>query len=584
MAEVKEYKGSFGQAFREAEKAGEKQFRWYNPKKKRMEIFAVEHKKDPQKVVHTKLSAQQKKSIDDYESGKTKTKQLTVKQRKNGDLDAGNLGEVTVTSGYTKLSRKTPGFQPIDSRTDMVDGKGNTRLYKNRETGQYYIVDNDGYIRYKTTDPNIEKNGFWQVQKADGSVEDIKQRDSVRLAARANLNEVNQLTEQADLRSRGLGVTNGLYDNGDMADTINRGKQAVGNVVNQTLNVPVHAIWGAARTITPEYTWKDYAKGFDINHFNQDVGQTYGLGDIAGDYIGLNDGTKMMLNMAGNYALGAAANSKKPSTRTSKGSSYKSKAPDKHIEVSPRLEQNGRAVDLSRMNVHTNVQGYNGFTDNFFNTNAPAKTRSFNGKAVMLESEPVITFDPKTGTAKVNSRTFDPIKNGTRSQRGNLSMLRVERGQPTSVGPTASAQSPSAMRATYETHGIPKRTLVERPVKGQTEFFTEGITTTERIPGQFNHGIPWHAIVQDKKEKTTYTRPSNPVTYMYDSGTSSIPYNLKHGEAPAWNSTKPYVPRKTSKGEMQVLDSNGKLIPSWSGPTVGTGGYDSQHYPTVETY
>jgi hypothetical protein len=39
-----------------------------------MEIFAVEHKKDPQKVVHTKLSAQQKKSIDDYESGKTKTK------------------------------------------------------------------------------------------------------------------------------------------------------------------------------------------------------------------------------------------------------------------------------------------------------------------------------------------------------------------------------------------------------------------------------------------------------------------------------------------------------------------------------
>ena len=58
MAEVKEYKGSFGYAFREAEKAGDKQFRWYNPKKKKMEIFAVEHKKDPQKVVHTKLSAQ----------------------------------------------------------------------------------------------------------------------------------------------------------------------------------------------------------------------------------------------------------------------------------------------------------------------------------------------------------------------------------------------------------------------------------------------------------------------------------------------------------------------------------------------
>jgi hypothetical protein len=75
-----------------------------------MGIFAVEHKKEPSKVVHTQLSAQQKKAEDDYKSGKTSTKQLAVKKRKNGDLDAGNLGEVTVTSGYTKLSRKTPGF------------------------------------------------------------------------------------------------------------------------------------------------------------------------------------------------------------------------------------------------------------------------------------------------------------------------------------------------------------------------------------------------------------------------------------------------------------------------------------------
>lgn len=583
MAEVKEYKGSFGQAFRAAEKAGDKQFRWYDPKKKKMGIFAVEHKKEPSKVVHTQLSAQQKKAEDDYKSGKTSTKQLTVKKRKNGDLDAGNLGEVTVTSGYTKLSRKTPGFQPIDKRTDMVDAQGNTRLYKNRESGQYYIVDNDGYIKYKTTDPNIENNGFWQVQKADGSVEDIKQRASVRLASRANLNEVNQLTEQADLRSRGLGVTNGLYDNGDMADTINRGKQAVGNVVNQTLNTPIHAIWGAARTITPEYTWNDYLQGFNINHFNKDVGQTYGVGDIAGDYIELEDGTKMMLNMAGNYALGAAANSKKPSTKTSKGSTYKSKAPDKHLEVTPRLEQNGRAVDLSRMNVHTNVNGYKGFTDNFWNSPAPSKVRTFDGKAVMMESEPMLMVDPKTGAVKVNQMTFNPVKNGNRSQRGNLAMIRAERGQVTSVGPTSSAQSPAAMKATYETHGIPKTSLVEKPVRGQTEFFTEGITTKERIPGQFNHGMPWHAIVGNPKERVDYSKPIAPVTYMYDSGSANIPYMLQHGEAPAWNSTKPYVPGKANTGEMWVIDSNGRLLPTWGGATVGSGGYDSKHYPTVET-
>lgn len=584
MAEVKEYKGSFGQAFREAEKAGDKQFRWYNPKKKKMEIFAVKHQEDPKTVTRTKLSSQQQKAENDYKSGKTNSKQLTVKKRKNGDLDAGNLGDVSVTAAYTKLSRKTPGFQPIDKRTDMVDAQGNTRLYKNRETGQYFIVDNDGYIRYKTTDSNIENNGFWQVQKADGSVEDIKQRGSVALASRANLNEVNQLIEQADLRSRGLGVTNGLYDNGDMADSINRGKQAIANVINQTMNIPVHAIWGAARTATPKYTWQDYIQGFNMNQFHNNVGQTMGAGDIIGDYVTLDDGTKMIANLASNYALGSIANSKMPTKTTSKGKTYKGKAPDKHIEVSPRISENGRAVDVSRMNVHTNVNGYNGFTDNFWNSSAPAKVRTFNGKAVMMESEPMFIVDPKTGAVSVNQTKFNPVKNGNRSQRGNLSMLRTERGQVTSVGPTSSTQSPVAMRATYETHGIPKTTLVEKPVRGQTEFFTEGITTTERVPGQFSHGMPWHSIVSNKKEKVNYSRPENPTTYLYDGESTNVPHMLRYGEAPAWNSTQPYVPGKSSNGSMWVLDSNGRIINRWSGPTVGTGGYDSQHYPTVETY
>jgi hypothetical protein len=67
------------------------------------------------------------------------------------------------------------------------------------------------------------------------------------------------------------------------------------------------------------------------------------------------------------------------------------------------------------MNVHTNVNGYNGFTDNFWNSSAPGKTRTFNNKAVMMESEPMLMVDPKTGTVKVNQTTFNPIKNGNRS-------------------------------------------------------------------------------------------------------------------------------------------------------------------------
>lgn len=71
---VKEYKGSFGQAFRAAEKAGDKQFRWYNPKSKQIEIFAVKHKNpNAERVVTYKASSQQKQA--------QKTKQLVAKKK-----------------------------------------------------------------------------------------------------------------------------------------------------------------------------------------------------------------------------------------------------------------------------------------------------------------------------------------------------------------------------------------------------------------------------------------------------------------------------------------------------------------------
>ena len=226
---VKEYKGSFGEAFRAAEKAGDKQFRWYNPKSKQIEIFAVKHKDPNAKSVNTyKPSNQQTQA--------QKNKQLLTKKKTDSEgdyYDAGNLGELTVTAARTKLKGNEQGFIPITSRTDLVNFEGKPRLYQNYTTGEYFIVDNYGNIIGKSTDSNVEKIGFNQFRKADGSLTDLKERGAVELTAKANRNEANQLFQQDKDRR--------TDDRKRQLDGIRR-MQGMTNTVQGWINLPNHTI------------------------------------------------------------------------------------------------------------------------------------------------------------------------------------------------------------------------------------------------------------------------------------------------------------------------------------------------------
>lgn len=246
----------------------------------------------------------------------------------NSDKFKEDSGELNITAARTKLDRNTSGFQPVDSNKNYLDRQGNTRLYQEIGTGRYLVTDNYGNIVVYSFDPAAATSdsnwGGWISYT--GSKNDLKAAGAGRLRDEANRNEVNQKAEQADLRSRGLGVTNSYYDNGDMADAINEGKTATANVINQTLNLPFHTIWGALKlgidntidswTNTNRDQYKanakarqaQYLKGFDLNHAYMPLGQTAGPGDIVATYMPegqFKDFTQMAGNIAGNAALGS---------------------------------------------------------------------------------------------------------------------------------------------------------------------------------------------------------------------------------------------------------------------------------------
>ena len=402
---VKEYKGSFNQAFRAAEKAGDKQFRWYNPKSKQMEIFAVKHKDPNAKSVNTfKISNQQKQA--------KKNKQLLTKKKTDSEgdyYDAGNLGELTVTAARTKLKGNEQGFIPITSRTDLVNFEGKPRLYQNYTTGEYFIVDNYGNVIGKSTDSNVEKIGFNQFRKADGSLTDLKERGSVELTAQANRNEANQLTKQdkdrkTDDRERQLA---GI-----------RRMQGMANTVQGWMNLPNHAITGGLKLMRDDYTLDDYKQGFTIDGIwrgDQEIG--------AGDLFEIqNPYGRFAANLVNPMTiLGASVNSSMPKEKltTVKGKPLVVKS-----QVQGKLQGNFRRGNKPNEGMGTNRRGQTQYGGHHIagQSNGPVQTSKMdsyllNVQRTQGEFNPNITgfafrYNPETQiktTSKLNPRQYEYI-------------------------------------------------------------------------------------------------------------------------------------------------------------------------------
>lgn len=507
---VKEYKGSFGEAFRAAEKAGDKQFRWYNPKSKQIEIFAVKHKEPNAKSVNTfKISNQQKQA--------QKNKQLVVKKKNDANveyLDAGNLGELTVTAARTKLKGNEQGFIPITSRTDLVDFEGKPRLYQNYTTGEYFVVDNYGNVIGKSTDSNVEKIGFNQFRKADGSLTDLKERGSVELTAQANRNEANQLSKQK-LQRQILGEE-GLKK--DIQTARSNFATTIANIAGSSMTIPEHAVLGGLKvgmSAKDSYTLKDYKKGF--NPVDGGSSHIYGLGS----FLGLqNPYARFVGDFLGNFTTATTA-----------------------VRALNPTKITGETKQLIGYNARKLPAGEAG---RGIKPGSVKKGGQYFGR---------YTVPNEAGTAwhstSSKNRTFmswSPIRNKNHGWGLQSKFSHGNRFMPDGTVTFEPIHNVNTQTLTYRT---PLRTVYGNDLEYKTSELSQPIQ-------------------------------SNPKQYEYDPGVPN-PW-IEKGYANPWNSDKPYIPVKINNGRVDVTNSYGFNTPSYSGETIGSGGFNSRQWPQLKTF
>lgn len=246
---------SFNQAFAEARRQGLKTFKWNG------NYYSTKMKTETSGATHTSTG---KKG-----TARFGTRAKTVKD-KQGDFNGGVMDEVVVTAPRIRVDRKTPGFIPVDSRKDLKDKKGNTRVYFNTDNRMYYATDNYGNIIGTSMDERAKNDGYNAFTTYTGSKQDLIRSGSAKLADRAMMNEVNQLDRQRRERQ-----------GKEFVEDMNNAKTGFVNVVSQAVNLPNHAVMGGIRTlVSPTYTSGDYSQGFNLNQSHRPLNQTVGLGDV----------------------------------------------------------------------------------------------------------------------------------------------------------------------------------------------------------------------------------------------------------------------------------------------------------------
>lgn len=323
---------TFGQAFAEARKQGLDKFQWkggWYSTKRADETFTRSHnsvKKGNSKQKYSKSNGtvtnrfvirdhgKQGFSVYDNEIGRYvgglhKDKESAAKYL-NSEQFKIDSGEVNVTAARTKLDRKTSGYQPVDENKNFLDKQGNTRIYQERGTGRFLATDNRNNIVGYSFDPaaaTADQNwGGWIAYT--GSKDDLKAAGAGKLRDETNRNEVNQKSKQERDRK--------LDPRKQQIEGLNR-LAAGTNFVTGVVNLPNHIVTGYLRASNPfsDYTFKDYVNGFKVANYWEGTKQSTGLGDIAGDYIDINQSTKDVLNIVNPMSVVSLASSYKPSQK-----------------------------------------------------------------------------------------------------------------------------------------------------------------------------------------------------------------------------------------------------------------------------
>lgn len=578
-------KKTFGQAFKEARKKGLDKFQWkggwYSTKVKEEtktpSNSSIEKGNYKQKYTKSngtvsnrfviKNHGKEGYSVYDNEIGRYignlhKDKQSAINYL-NSDKFKEDSGEFINTAALTKLDRNTAGFQPVDENKNYQNKQGTTRLFQENGTGRYLVTDNHNNIVGYSFDPaaaTADSNwGGWIAYT--GNKNDLKAAGSGKLRDEANRNEINQKAKQAKDRM--------IDDRERQLDGIRRMQGGL-NTIQSMLNIPNHAITGGIKLIgqnawdewtnADDYAIKqraeqrkqDYLKGFTVDGMWNGE-QMVGAGDLFGFK---NPYVRFAANMVNPISLltlrgGLGRN-------TTKGEGYNSHAAthnaDAHI-VQTKVTGNSRPVNLERMNVHQRVtpEGPSRITDNIWNNSR----EQVGFRTLKIGEKPI----------------WNPIQAGTKSQKGNFSLVNLKNGQVTTTGTNAKVQSPRMIKATYERSPMTQTTVTTTPRIGTVKLTTPGIETTTYNP--WISVLPFNAAFRfDPKNTNTYSNTSTPTANFWYSGEGN-PNTYAQGRI-ATGEVVPGTSGENWNGDISgsrvdVQNTKGYNIPAFSGITVGMG-------------
>lgn len=519
MAELQSKKKSFNQAFAEARKSGLDKFQWNGG------WYTTKRADESSANSHVTVEAKNRKKVT-----KNGTTGYAAKQEENGDLNMGNLAEVTVAAPRLKLNRKTPGFQPVDENKSYDDSQGNTRLYQERGTGRYLVTDNLGNIVGYSFDPaaSTSDNNWGGWIAYTGSKKDLMAAGASKLRDQANRNEDAQKTKQAKDRK--------VNEWDRQIDGIRR-MQGGFNTVQGMLNMPNNIITGAIRAgVSDNYSWNDYKDSFTIDGLWRG-NSSVGLGDVLEIDNGYGRFAANLINPMSLATLRGGTGK-----TTTKGKPYKSKGTTQNLDAHTVTVVEGKAADPTRMQMR------------YVGTAQP----SLRGKYV--------------GTVEGRGKML-PVSGNRSSQFSNLGrnqqVTSYENGMPR-------IQSNRNIRAEYPGVTMTRQQIQTTANPWRAEFFTPGIETTTYNPWMnikpFNAAFRYNpkiTYVYNDEIPTAnfwYSGEGNPNTYAQGRIATGEVVPGTSGEN--WNG-------RVSGGAVIVDNTKGHMSPAFGGVTVG-GGRDNQ--------
>lgn len=221
------------------------------------------------------------------------------KNRAQGDKATGYIPVVKDNEYRPSMNDYLNGFKPTKelaqkaAEAGQITGTKNP-VWQNYTTGEYYMTHpKTGQVMYSSSDEKVLQDpSLWTNYHTGLNGDENQAWDSfdnnrgaliTAVDRNARMNQDINAPFHYNVQNDGKVVPAGKLTTKQVVQGMNNAKQAWVNVINQAnpASVVNHTVTGGIKlAFDPNYKFDQYARGFDFNHMNQDVGQVQGLGDL----------------------------------------------------------------------------------------------------------------------------------------------------------------------------------------------------------------------------------------------------------------------------------------------------------------